>query len=188
MESVPASRSTIADILKRRFPARSDILLVASMASFCLFSWELRNYFYQVPALMLSYRLWDLVSIAAYALAFALFETVLVMAVMLALAFLLPGFALRDGFGYKGSFLILALAAVSIHLQLVMNNQPKPQFLFAELARLLGMWLIPVLLIHFIPQVKKIVLEVLDRLTIFGYVYIPLGIASLLIVIVRNLW
>jgi len=35
---------------------------------------------------------------------------------------------------------------------------------------------------------RKIVLDVLDRLTIFSYLYLPLGIISLLVVIVRLLW
>jgi hypothetical protein len=188
MESTPAPRPTFVDMLKRRIPARNEVVLVFSIAAFCLFSWELRNYFYQFPAFMLSYRLDNLLSIATYALSFALFETMLTMAVMLLLAFILPGFALRDGFGYKGSFFILACAVTSIRLQLLMSNQPKPQFLLMELARLLTMWLVPVLLIQFIPAVRKIVLDILDRMTIFNYVYIPLGGISLLIVVIRNLW
>jgi hypothetical protein len=130
----------------------------------------------------------DIISIAAYTLCVALIESVLTTAFVTLLAFLLPGFLLRDGFAYKGAFAILAATLISIHLQLVMNNQPQVGFLVGELALGLALWLVPVLLTHFIPAVRKVVLDILDRMTIFSFIYVPLGLVSLAVVIARNLW
>jgi hypothetical protein len=141
-----------------------------------------------LPALILSYNLWDLLSIAAYALAFALVESILTLAFFVALAFILPGFAMRDGFSYKASFAIVSASAVAIYLQAVMSNQPTTQFLLLQLARFGVLWLVPTLLTRYVPFVRKFVLDVLDRLTVFNYIYPPLGILSLLVVILRNLW
>jgi hypothetical protein len=179
---------TIPNFFKRRMPARDEILLVLSLAAFLVFSWSLRMLFYQVSAFILSYSLWETLSIAAYMLMFALLETLLVTFFMVVLAVLLPGALLRDGFAYKASFALLAAAAISIHLQIVMTNQPKISFLLIELGRGLALWLVPVLLTRYVGFIRKIVLEVLDRLTIFSYLYLPLGILSLLVVIVRLLW
>jgi hypothetical protein len=188
MESLSKQPPSLSNFFKRRAPAKEEIRLVFSMAAFCVFTWALRNYFYQFPALILSYNVWDLLSILAYTLFFALIESVLTTAFMVALAFLLPGLFLRKGFAYKGSFAIIAVGVISIHLQLVMSNQPKVNFLLIELARGLALWLVPVLLTRYVPFIRKIVLDVLDRLTIFSYVYFPLGILSLLVVFIRNLW
>jgi hypothetical protein len=179
---------TIPDFFKRRLPARNETLLVLSLAAFLIFSWSLRMLFYQIPAFILSYNLWEILSIAAYMLAFALLETLLATLFMVVLAVILPGVLLRDGFAYKAAFALLALAVISIHLQSVMTNQPKINFLLLELGRGFALWLIPVLLTRYVSFIRKIVLDMLDRLTIFSYLYLPLGIISLLVVIVRLLW
>ncbi len=179
---------TIPDFFKRRLPARNETLLVLSLAAFLVFSWSLRTLFYQAPAFILSYNLWEILSIAAYMLAFALLETLLATLFTVVLAVILPAVLFRDGFACKASFALLAAAAISIHLQFVMTNQPKTSFLLLELGRGFALWLVPVLLTRYVGFLRKIVLDVLDRLTIFSYLYLPLGIISLLVVIVRLLW
>jgi hypothetical protein len=181
----PSFQSNVLDFLKRRLPARSETILVASMAVFLIFTWALRNIFFQYPSYILSYNVGDILAIIAYHMAFALIESALVVTVFVALAFLLPGKWFKEGFAYKASLGILALAAVSIYLQAVMTNQPKIPWLATQLGRGLLVWLAAVLVAHFVPFVKKIVLNILDRLTIFLYLYLPVGLLSLLVVIVR---
>jgi len=50
------------------------------------------------------------------------------------------------------------------------------------------LWIIPVLLTRYLGIVRKIVLDILDRLTIFSYVYLPLGVISLVVILIRLLW
>lgn len=176
------------DFLKRRLPDNREIVLALSMAAFLVFTWSLRSFFYNVPAFLLSYSLGEILAIAAYMLAFALLETTIIMLVMLALAVVLPGPLLRNGFSYKTAFLLLALGAVSIHLQFIMTNQPKINFLLFELGRGLAVWLAAVLLTRYVAAIQKIVMDVLDRLTIFIYIYIPLGLLSLVVVLIRLVW
>ena len=82
----------------------------------------------------------------------------------------------------------LGMGAVSIHLQMVMTNQPKITFLVRELAFGLAVWILPSLLAHYLTVTRKIILDILDRLTIFSYIYLPLGLVSLLTVTFRLLW
>lgn len=158
------------------------------MAAFLIFSWELRAFFYNVPAFVLSYSLGEILSIVAYMMAFALVETAAIMAVMLVLAALLPGVLLKNGFSYKAAFLFLALGLSSMGLQFGMTNQPKISYLVYVLVRALVGWLVAVLITQFMPFVRKIVLDILDRLTIFSYIYIPIGLLSLVVVAARLLW
>ncbi len=178
----------IAVFIEHRLPARNEMFLALSMAAFLVFTWTLRALFFNFPAFMLSYSMGEILVIAAYMLAFALLETLLVMLVMVFLAVLLPGVLLKDGFSYKASFFFIAFAVISIHLQYIMTNQPKISFLALELVRALILWLVPVLLVQFIKILRKIVMDILDRLTIFSYIYIPLGAISLLVVLIRLLW
>jgi hypothetical protein len=173
---------------KNRLPATNEIYLALSMAAFLVFSWSLREFLFNFPAFMLSYGLGEILVIAAYVLMFALFETLVVMFVAVFLAVILPWGLLKNGFAYKASFLFIAFGFISVKLQFVMTNQPKPEFLLWELVRALVYWLVPVLLTHYIAFIRKIVLDLLDRLTIFSFIYIPLGALSLIVVFVRLLW
>lgn len=176
------------EFLKRRLPAKSEIFLALSVVTLLVFSWELRSLFYNAPAFLLSYTLARILSIAAYMLAVALLETLTVTLFAVALAMILPGAILRNGFSYKASFLFIALAVVSIQLQFTMNNQPKISYLVGKLVFALFLWLIPVLLVQFFPRIRALVLDLFDRLTIFSYIYLPLGILSLFVMIVRLIW
>ncbi len=176
------------DLFNHRLPTRNEIFLALSMAAFLVFTWSLRALFFNFPAFMLSYTIGEILVIAAYMLAFALLETLAVMLVVLPLAIILPGGLLKEGFSYKTSFFFIAFAIISIHLQYMMTNQPKISFLALELGRALILWLVPVLLVRFVSTIRRIVMDVLDRLTIFSYIYLPLGVISLLVVTVRLLW
>lgn len=176
------------EFLKRRIPAKNELFLTLSVATLLVFSWELRSLFYNAPAFFLSYTLDEFLSIAAYMLATALIETLLAVLLVTILAIILPGMVLRDGFAYKASFLLIALAIVSAVLQFTMTNQPKLNLLLAQPIIIFVLWLVPVLLIHFITPLRKFILDLFDRLTIFSYIYLPLGFLSLLVVIVRLLW
>lgn len=177
--------STIREFFTQRLPEKKELTLALSGLTFLVFGWQLRALFYNFPAFLLSYTVGEILVIAAYMLAFALIETAVVMAFVLVLAIILPHKLFAEGFSYKSFFLFLSLGAVSVYLQYVMNNQPKIAFLARELAYGLAAWILLSLLTYFVPVVKKIILDILDRLTIFTYIYIPLGILSLLVVTFR---
>lgn len=178
---------TLIAFFKKRLPENKETLLALSGLAFLVFGWELRALFFNFPAFLLSYTVGEILVIAAYMMSVALLETTLLMLLVFLLAIILPHKLFADGFSYKAFFLFVGLAAVSIHLQYVMNNQPKISFLARELAMGLAAWIFLSVLTHFVPFVKKIVLDILDRLTIFTYIYIPLGILSVVVVAFRLL-
>lgn len=179
---------SLSEFFKRRLPARTEIFLVLSMAAFVIFTWSLRAFFFGIPAFLLSQTPGEILVILFYMLAVALLETILVTFSLAGLAIILPGGWLKEGFSYKASFFIVASAAIFIHLQYVLTNQPTVNFLLRELGLMLALWLIPTLLTRYIGVVRKIVLDVLDRLTIFSYLYLPLGAISLIVILIRLVW
>ncbi len=176
------------DFLERRMPARNEIFLASSMATFLVFSWSLRMMFYTFPSFSLSHRFGEIFIIVTYMMTFALLDTLFATLALVVLAVILPGAVLKDGFSYKASFFFIASTVIFIHLQYTLTNQTKIGSLILELGLILVLWLVPVLLTRYVDAVRKIVLDILDRLTIFSYVYIPLGVISLFVVIIRLLW
>ncbi len=179
---------TILDFLNRRMPARNDIFLALSMAVFIIFSWSLRALFFNLPSFRLSHTNGEILIVAAYTLMIALFESLFVTFGMAILAVLLPGAILKEGFSYKASYFLIASAIIFIHVQSVLTNQTTISYLVIQFALMFAIWLGLVLLTVYVGAVRKIVLDVLDRLTIFSYIYIPLGVVSMLVVFVRLLW
>ncbi len=180
--------STILEFFKKRLPEKKEVTLALAGLAFLVFGWELRSLFYNFPSFALSYTVGEIFAIAAYMMSASLLETAIVMSFALFMAAILPRKLFAEGFSYKAFFLFVGLAAISIHLQYVMNNQPKIAFLARELVIGIAIWILLSLLTHFVPLVKKIVLDILDRLTIFSYIYIPLGMLSMLAVTFRLLW
>lgn len=176
------------DFLKRRLPAGNEIFLALSMAAFLIFTWSLRAFFFSLPSYLFSRTDGEILVIVAYMLAFALVETLFLTFSMTALAFIFPGRLFKEGFSYKASFFFLASTIVFIHLQYVLTNHPTASFLLREFGILLALWIIPVLLTTYVGFVRKIVLDILDRLTIFTYLYLLLGSLSLVVILIRLLW
>jgi len=173
------------NFIKRRFPGRREVTLVFSAVAFPVFTWSLHSFIYRFPAFILYYGVWDLISILAYLLAFALLESLLVTALIVGLAALLPGSWLKQGFAYKGFLTVLAAAAAAIYIKETMTNQPAVKFLAIEFGAAFAAWIGLLLAAHFWLPMQRIVLDLADRFTIFLYFYIPLGLLSTLVVIVR---
>jgi len=116
-------------------------------------------------------------------MAAALLESLLVTAVLVLLSAIFPASWLRDGFSYKSFVVLLVLTSASIYLQQVLRSSwPSIQILtIAWAAPLVGMAAI-MALSHLSPRFKRILLDVQDRLSIMLYVYIPLGVLSLFVV------
>ena len=173
------------DFIKHRFPDRRETTLVFSAVVFAVFTWAVRSYIYKFPSFILYFDLWDILAILAQMLTFALLESLLVTGLLVGLSTLLPGTWLRTGFAWKGFITVLVAALTSLYLKVAMTNQPTVKFLLTTLIVTFVTWLGLILTAHFWLSFRRILLDVADRLSIFLYVYLPLGLVSVAIVIIR---
>ena len=174
--------------LLRRFPDRREVAVVFSAVLFAVFTWALRSFIYKFPAFILYYGTWDLFSILAYQLVFALFESLFVAALIVGLAALLPGGWLKKGFAYKGFLTVLAAAVATIWIKENMTNQPTVGFLATAFGTACAAWVGLLLAAHFWPPMQRASMDMAERFTIFLYIYLPLGFVSMLVVLVRLVW
>jgi hypothetical protein len=174
--------------LQSRLPNRRDVGSAYGGVVFIVYSWALRGFFYQLSSLILYHALGDILPILSYMLALALLESLIVLISLLALAFVLPRSWLIEGFGYKAFLAVIVAGAAAVGLESYLTRQLTNTFylyagLVASVAILLGL----VLLIERLPPIKRMLVGLLDRLSLFIYIYVPLGILSLLVVVIRNL-
>jgi hypothetical protein len=120
-------------------------------------------------------------------MAFALLESLAVTGLLALLSALLPARWLRDGFALKGFISILVFTITSIVLQKFLDKLPSTFMLIV--ATLAPMAIIALLMLaaRSVPRFRNILLNIEDRILIMLFVYVPIGLLSLVAVLYRNL-
>jgi hypothetical protein len=195
-------------IFVKRLPQRQDILYVFGGVVFIVYSWALRGFLYQLSSFIVFHPLGEIAGILAYMMALALLESVLVMVGLVSLAFILPRKWFLDGFVYKAFLAALVAGIASLGVQQFLTEKKAAiEFLSAgvELAQTrqareylnqllyagagIAVTILTALILFFehMPRLQKILLNVIERLQVFLYLYIPIGMLSLLVIFIRNL-
>ena len=174
--------------ISRRFPARSEIIPVLGAAVVACFSWTILNFINKLSSFILYFKLDEILAIFAYMMAFALLESLAFTALVLLISGILPSHWLKEGFAFKGFIIVAVATATAILLQRALRDD------FPSVLMLLTYSLIPLTLIvvvisvvHSMPRLQNILLNIADRLSILLFLYVPIGVLSLLIVAYRNL-
>jgi hypothetical protein len=179
--------------LLHRLPDRKQFLPVLSTVVFIVFTWTIYHALFEVPGWLFYMTLPGIMLLFAYILSFALLESLLVSAFIVAYCLFLPVGWLKKYFAAEGFLLAILLALVAY---LMRNEFEKIQKLASwQLAAIplvffLMIAMVAPLIAKFLTHFPKLVdwLENIgNRLTIFSYIYVPLGILGWLVVFVRNL-
>lgn len=165
------------------------MLNVYAVAVFLVYSWTLYASFWKVPSWLFFLNMGQILSIYAYSLVFDLVESVLLFTGMILINFLLPSAWWKEKFLVRSiSFLIIFLGAIMLRLHIYRDPSLREEFaltqkiwwLYTSAVLLLGVWLLPKI------KLWAQALEIFaDRCLIFLYIYLPLTVISILVVIVR---
>jgi hypothetical protein len=181
-------RGTILDLIRKRFPRRREVIAVLGIAVFLCFSWTIIGFFNKLSSFILYFTPAEIASIFAFMMAFALLESLVVSGILLLLSVILPSSWLKEGFAFKGFVILLVVAAAAILFQKALGDQ------FPSLQVLLTYSILPILVIavlvwivHSRPKLQNILLNIQDRIQIMLFIYVPIGVIGLLVVMARNL-
>lgn len=177
--------------LKKYLPQRQEVLYVFSGVVFAIYSWSIRGFLYQLSSLRMYYNVGEIFAVFSYLMAFALFESLLIMSSLILMGVILPRKWFREGFAYKGFITTLVTGGAMIELHYYMFSlqyaMPPMHVIY------LGAGIVLILLITFIAlsqnirQLQNFLLAVEERLQIFVYLYIPLGVLGLFVIALRAL-
>jgi hypothetical protein len=180
--------------LRARLPSQNQVFLVFSVIVFVVFSWTLIREFFQVPSWLKYMVLGDILVLTAYILAFALFESLLVLGFLLLLSIVFPVKIFRDKFIAQGCSLVIVAGLGAVLLQenisLVYHLKIRELIVY-PLIILLGLVILVFALAFVFDRLsvfQRLIEAIADRMTVFSYLYLPLGLIALVIVILRNLW
>ena len=175
-------------IPKFHFPRKNEIFLAFGMAIFLISAWEIRAFFYKVPSFLLYMNVGQIAAVFAYMMAFAFIESLLVLCLTFIPAVILPAAWFNDGFATKASSAILVAAVSSVLYQ---NYLPSSYPGTATIGLWLFLTLLSIcavnLLIHFVKPIAKGFSFFLEQLSIMIYIFAPIGVISIFVVIIRNI-
>ena len=172
----------------RRFPARNEIIPVLGATVFACFSWTILNFINKLSSFILYFNLGEILAIFAYMMAFALLESLAFIGLVVLISGLLPSNWLKEGFAFKG-FIIAAVAAVAAILFQRALRDDFPSALMLLTSSVVPLLVIGILifLVGSMPRVQSLLLNIAERLSILLFLYLPIGVLSLLVVVYRNL-
>ena len=187
-EILSAERQGLAlEVIRKRVPNRSEILAVFGIAVFVCFTWTLLHFFNKLSSFLLYFTVGEIGNVFAFMMAFTLLESILITAFLVLLSALLPSGWLRDGFALKGLIILAVGTATSILFQKFLDDYPSTLILVSAVLVPLASIVALIALVQSMPRVRDILLSIQDRILIMSFVYVPVGLISLLSVLYRNL-
>jgi hypothetical protein len=176
-----------------KIPTRYEILSVYSLILFIVFSWTIFRILFQIPSWLYSHSKTGIVFLAAYVFSFALFESTLLLSFILLVSLILPAYIFRERFVAQGSLLVFACTAWALIVQFQREYLVKRDLL--ELGIWILVFLLSLLIILFFSNLlmrrnkkaQTLIEAFTDRMIIFAWLYIPVGLIALTIVMVRNI-
>jgi hypothetical protein len=177
-----------------RLPSRKQILPVFSLIVFIDFSWMLLQFFRQVPSWIFYLNIGKVLILFAYVVSFTLFESALLLSFLLALCIIFPVRHFRDKFTPQGGVQVALISLIALVLRQKIEVFQKFEIWILFAIPLISLIMITLSIIPIskildrFRLVDRIVTALIERMTVFGFLYIPLGLLGLVIVILRNLF
>ena len=173
--------------LRDRLPNRREGFLIFALAFVILYTWSTLSFFNCLPSWLLFLDGWTIAGIFAYSQVFVLFESLLVVAGLTAAAAVLPRRLFRERFVAQGAVIVLlaAAGAVALHLRKAVPLWPS-KTLLGGLLLFFGAVAAASWWIDRRTGLRAAIENLVDRLTVLLYIYLPLVAISLAIVVIRN--
>lgn len=172
----------------RRLPNKNQIISVYAVGVTILFSWAtimlIRDSLFNW---ILYFNVIEILSLTTYIMSSAFFESILLIAVLLLVGVILPRAWLIDKFVIRGSSIIIAFLGAIIYYN---TQTPLGEALINiykfPVAFGIG-YLVLLSAAKYSSLVEKTIELIAERCTIFLYVYMPISLISVVVILFRNL-
>jgi hypothetical protein len=176
------------DRIRKRFPHRSDVISVLAIAVFVCFTWTFIGFFNKLSSFILYFTPGEIANILAFMMAFALLESLAATGLLILLSGILPSSWLKEGFAFKGFLILLVATLTAILFQKALRDYfPSPQMLLTYTVLPLLVIVLLIWIVKSQPKIQNILLSVQDRILIMLFIYIPIGVIGLMVVMARDL-
>jgi hypothetical protein len=175
--------------LQRRVPPKEQIVMVFASCTFIVYTWAILHFLYKTPGWTMFLSWNEIGGILGYTVAFALVESIIVTSFMVIAAVMLPAVLFRARFVAQGTGTLLVFAFWAAMFSYIYETTPKwhPGRMLLWTSLLATTTVIVGVLVHRLDLLDRVLTTVAERLTIFLYLYLPLGLIGIVLVFARNL-
>jgi hypothetical protein len=167
-----------------RLPKLEAIYPVYGVIVTLIYGWSVYRFIWKFPSWLKFLVPGEIVTAAFYTLVSDLFESLLILAVLILFAFVLPGKWMRENFIFRGG--LSALSVLGLFIGLAYFNVTLEQVSKYWFWALVGFVLLHILFGKIHPLQTGIE-KLADAASIFLYLTVPLSMLSLLVVLFRNI-
>jgi len=165
---------------------------VYATAVFLVYGWTLLTSFWKVPSWLFYLSLDEILAIYAYSFVVDFFESVLVLLGLILVGFVLPSRWWNDRFISMGMIWLIVIEG-SIMLRLYEIRSPELWDVFVHQqgtwwAYTVALGLLLSLVVARVGWLQSGLVSLSDRLVVFLYIYMPLTVISILVVLFRNIF
>jgi len=160
---------------------------------FFVYSWTIYRMLFQIPSWLYSHSKTGIFFLVAYVFAVALIESLFLFGFILLVNLILPRRLFRDQFIAQGSLMVIACTIWALILKFqnassgLRNLLEVSAWILVFILSLLIIAVVSSFLMQRYQRVKSVLEAIADRMIIFAWIYVPVGLVSLAIVLVRNL-
>jgi len=163
--------------------AKQDLFHLGVVCVFLIHVWAIINMFHDIPAMLLYMTRNELIGSLAYNMLFALFETIIVFLILVALGLILPGRWTRSNF-FPVSCYLLGELTIMIILLKILGFRPYSRALLGGIC--IVVLILTALVVPKYSKMSELARSVSTRLTPLTAVYILIDLVGAIIVIARN--
>ncbi len=167
----------------RKHFAKQDLIQLGVVCAFLIHIWAIINMFHDIPAMLLYMTRNEIIGSLAYNMLFALFETIIVFLIMVALGLILPSHWTRSNFFPVSCFLLIELT-IMITLFKILGFRPYSRVLLGGVC--IVVLFLTALVVPKFSKMSEIARSISTRLTLLTAVYILIDLVGVIIVIARN--
>lgn len=173
---------------RRRLPTGPALFSIFIVCVFITHVWSIFNVLREVPAWVLYLNAGELIGGIAYTQVFALIDSLLLIAGILVVGFLLPRRYFADRFAAQGILVALVVStwAILAHTIGGAGNMWSVSGLLIGFAAIVVASLVGFFLIRWYERLENALVGLADRLLVLSVVYLALDAVSVLIVVARN--
>lgn len=176
-------------IFKNRFKSRGEILALFAATSLPIFAWAIALLVIYASQYILRLNLWETMGVVAYVLGYALLETLIVFAIVMAILLILPArLHSNKTVPLTATYLVLTTVLVvylnvTQEVAIVRGNYTETLIALAVYVLLM---IVATILIRRSDRLASLIRSLLDRLVPLALLYGFVALVGVIIVIFRN--
>jgi hypothetical protein len=174
--------------LRKKIPPLHEILALYATIVFLIYGWASITFFWKVPSWLYFLSLGEIAAILFYTFASSLLECTIILLIFLFASLVLPTKWLHNKFAVRGSLIVYALTFWVVLFTLNSLIQlPTTSDVITFGIGMLVTSVLAILLAEKFSFIQRLVITLGNRLTIFLYLWLPLGLIGILMIIFRIL-